>query len=142
MNKQQFISALEREWTTDGRWEGVTRPYTAGDVYRLRGSIDIEYSLARYGAARLWQLFQDEAYVAVLSATTEIYTLSLHDALPIFHGSPVVKRAVFNRGIGTRPSSGTPQTPGQSSARTESAPRAKTARRRGRPHLQIGRAHV
>src|SRR2546425_365306 len=46
MNKQQFISALEREWTTDGRWEGVTRPYTAGDVYRLRGSIDIEYSLA------------------------------------------------------------------------------------------------
>ena len=70
MNKQQFISALEREWTTDGRWEGVTRPYTAGDVYRLRGSIDIEYSLARYGAARLWQLFQDEAYVAVLSATT------------------------------------------------------------------------
>src|SRR5207245_9568247 len=54
----------------DSRWDGVTRPYTAGDVYRLRGSIDIEYSLARYGAARLWQLFQDEPYVAVLSAST------------------------------------------------------------------------
>src|SRR5207253_1370237 len=51
-------------------WKGVTRPYTAGDVHRLRGSIDIEYSLARFGAARLWQLFQDDDYVAVLSAIT------------------------------------------------------------------------
>src|SRR2546430_12677179 len=52
------------------RCKGVTQPYTAADVYRLRGSIDIEYSLARYGAARLWQLFQDDDYVAVLSAVT------------------------------------------------------------------------
>src|SRR2546422_606268 len=70
MDKQEFVSTLEREWTTDSRWDGITGPYTAGDVYRLRGSIDIEYSLARYGAARLWQLFQDEPYVAVLSAST------------------------------------------------------------------------
>src|SRR5256885_1054313 len=70
MDKQEFVSTLEREWTTDSRWDGVTRPYTAGDVYRLRGSVDIEYSLARYGAARLWQLFQDEPYGAVLSAST------------------------------------------------------------------------
>src|SRR5439155_1182805 len=32
--------------------------------------IDIEYSLARYGAARLWQLLEKEDYVAVLSAIT------------------------------------------------------------------------
>src|SRR5216110_982060 len=70
MDKQQFITSLEHAWKTGSRWRGVTRPYTAGDVYRLRGSIDIEYSLARYGAARLWQLFQDEDYVAVLSAVT------------------------------------------------------------------------
>src|SRR5438034_1353805 len=70
MDKQQFISSLEHAWKTGSRWRGVTRPYTAGDVYRLRGSIDIEYSLARYGAARLWQLFQDDDYVAVLSAVT------------------------------------------------------------------------
>src|SRR6185436_18307199 len=70
MDKQQFITALEHEWKTGSRWKGVTRPYTAGDVHRLRGSIDIEYSLARYGAARLWQLFQDDEYVAVLSAVT------------------------------------------------------------------------
>src|SRR5436190_3506374 len=70
MDKQQFISSLEQAWKAGSRWKGVTRPYTAGDVYRLRGSIDIEYSLARYGAARLWQLFQDEGCVAVLSAIT------------------------------------------------------------------------
>jgi isocitrate lyase len=70
MDKQQYISSLEHTWKTGSRWKGVTRPYTAGDVYRLRGSIDIEYSLARFGAARLWQLFQDDDYVAVLSAIT------------------------------------------------------------------------
>ena len=70
MDKQEFTSALERAWKTDSRWDGVTRPYTAADVHRLRGSIDIEYSLARYGAARLWRLLQEEDYVHVLSAIT------------------------------------------------------------------------
>ncbi len=70
MDKQEFTTSLQREWAADHRWDGVTRPYTAGDVYRLRGSIDIAYSLARHGAARLWQLLQQEAYVPVLSAIT------------------------------------------------------------------------
>src|SRR5436305_652004 len=70
MDKHAVISALERAWANDARWNGMTRPYNAGDVYRLRGSIDIEYSLARYGAARLWELLRDEDYVAVLSAIT------------------------------------------------------------------------
>ena len=70
MNQHDFSTALERTWATDSRWKGVTRPYTAADVYRLRGSIDIEYSLARYGARRLWELFRDDPYVAVLSAIT------------------------------------------------------------------------
>src|SRR5207247_9418218 len=70
MDKQQFVTSLAHAWKTGNRWSGVPRPYTAGDVYPLRGSIDIEYSLGRYGAARLWQLFQDDAYVAVLSAIT------------------------------------------------------------------------
>src|SRR5256885_9019722 len=70
MDKQAMITALERAWANDARWNGITRPYKAGDVYRLRGSIDIEYSLARYGAARLWELLQDDAYIAVLSAIT------------------------------------------------------------------------
>src|SRR5258706_13929644 len=70
MDKQQVISSLEQAWKTGSRWKGVTRPYSAADVYRLRGSIDIEYSLARYGAARLWQVFQGDDYVAGLSAVT------------------------------------------------------------------------
>src|SRR5437879_4952102 len=60
------------------------------------------------------------------------FTLERADELLLVHGSPVI-----SRGIGTRLSSGTPQTPGQSSARRESAPRAKTAKRRGRPHLPV-----
>src|SRR2546422_1055479 len=70
MDKQQFITSLELAWNMGTGWKGVTGPYTAADVCRLRGSIDIEYSLARFGAARLWQLFRDEEYVAVLSAIT------------------------------------------------------------------------
>ena len=69
MNRQDFITAIEREWGNT-RWTGIMRPYSAADVYRLRGSIEIEHSLARYGAARLWQLFGDEPYLAVLSAIT------------------------------------------------------------------------
>src|SRR3989475_76534 len=70
MDRQAFITSLERQWATDHRWDGVRRPYGAGDVYHLRGSIDIEYSLARHGAARLWQLLQQDNYLAVLSAIT------------------------------------------------------------------------
>src|SRR5260370_7525856 len=68
MDQQEFVASLAREWAAGGRWQGITRPYSAGDVYRLRGSMAIEYSLARHGAARLWQLLQQEDYVAVLSA--------------------------------------------------------------------------
>ena len=52
------------------RWEGVSRPYTAADVERLRGSMQIEYTLARKGADRLWQLLHSEPYVAALGALT------------------------------------------------------------------------
>src|SRR3989454_68624 len=70
MDKQQFISSLEQAWKAGSRWKGVTRPYTAGDVYRLRGSINSAHRTPRSGGARLWQLFQDDDYVAVLSAVT------------------------------------------------------------------------
>ncbi|HET7295562.1 MAG TPA: hypothetical protein VFI66_00375, partial [Gemmatimonadales bacterium] len=70
MDKQDVIGALEREWATDSRWDGIKRPYTAGDVYRLRGTVQIEYTLAQRGAARLWQLLQEDAPVTALSAIT------------------------------------------------------------------------
>jgi len=61
---------LERSWARDERWAGITRPYRADDVERLRGTLPIQYTLASHGAARLWQLLRDEPYVAVLSAVT------------------------------------------------------------------------
>src|SRR5579884_3974281 len=64
------LPALEREWTTNPRWKNITRPYTAKDVERLRGSVQIEYTLARLGAERLWQLLHDRPYVHALGALT------------------------------------------------------------------------
>src|SRR5205809_7122503 len=61
---------LEKTWKTDRRWQGITRPYSAQDVVRLRGTIHIEYSLARLGAERLWDLVHTETYVAALGALT------------------------------------------------------------------------
>jgi isocitrate/methylisocitrate lyase len=52
------------------RFEGIERPYTDDDVARLRGSVHVEHTLARLGAERLWQLLQDEDYVAALGAMT------------------------------------------------------------------------
>src|SRR5260370_12247349 len=57
-------------WSTDPRWSGITRPYSYSDVLRLRGSIQIEYTLARLGAERLWNLMHTDAYVPALGALT------------------------------------------------------------------------
>ena len=52
------------------RWAGITRPYSNQDVDRLRGTVRIEYSLARAGAEKLWKLLHNEPYVAALGALT------------------------------------------------------------------------
>jgi len=67
---QEVITAMEREWRENPRWQGIHRPYTAADVVRLRGSIMIEYTLAKLGAQRLWELLHSEPYVAALGAMT------------------------------------------------------------------------
>src|SRR5688500_549162 len=61
---------LERRWATDPRWSGVRRSYAAEEVLKLRGSLQIEYTLARVGAERLWQLLNTEPYVATFGAET------------------------------------------------------------------------
>jgi len=59
-------------WQTSPRWHGITRPYTQHDVNRLQGSFQIEHTLARHGAERLWNLLHDEteSYVPALGAVT------------------------------------------------------------------------
>jgi isocitrate lyase len=52
------------------RWIGIERPYGPGDVERLRGSVQVEHTLARMGAERLWHLLRSEPYVPTLGALT------------------------------------------------------------------------
>jgi len=70
MNKHSFVSELDRRWRSDRRWQGISRTYTPEDVYRLRGTLQIQHTLASHGAARLWRLMREDPYVAVLSALT------------------------------------------------------------------------
>ncbi len=70
MTISQQVNSLTKSWETDARWQGIKRPYTAEDVVRLRGSLPIEYTLARRGAERLWKLLHDEPYVPALGALT------------------------------------------------------------------------
>ncbi len=61
---------LEKDWSTNPRWKGVERTYSAADVVRLRGSVQVEHTLARRGAERLWKLVNEEAFVPCLGALT------------------------------------------------------------------------
>ncbi|QKJ65873.1 isocitrate lyase [Deefgea piscis] len=64
------IAAIENDWQTNPRWKGITRPYTAADVDRLRGTLLQEYTLASHGAKKLWQLMHETPYVHALGALT------------------------------------------------------------------------
>ncbi|MEN1969731.1 isocitrate lyase [Lentibacillus sp. N15] len=68
--RQKRVETLQNEWETDLRWVGVERPYSAEDVVRLRGSIDIEHTLAMTGAKKLWNLIHEKDYIHALGALT------------------------------------------------------------------------
>ncbi|MEI4801536.1 isocitrate lyase [Bacillus sp. FJAT-51639] len=68
--KNERVGQLQENWELDKRWKGVTRPYSAEEVIRLRGSIDIEYTLARRGAEKLWNSLHSEDYIHALGALT------------------------------------------------------------------------
>src|SRR5215469_10345751 len=61
---------LSEEWASSPRWRSVQRTYSAGDVIRLRGSVQEEHTLARLGAERLWRLLHERDYVHSLGAVT------------------------------------------------------------------------
>lgn len=69
MTGKHAIQQLEMKWKGE-RWEGVTRTYAADEVIRLRGSVQVEHTLARMGAERLWHLLHTEEYVPALGALT------------------------------------------------------------------------
>ena len=67
-NKQ--VEALEEDWASNNRWDGVKRDYSAEDVVRLRGSVLPKYSIAEHGANLLWERLSSMDYVHALGALT------------------------------------------------------------------------
>ncbi|HIE77580.1 MAG TPA: isocitrate lyase [Candidatus Thioglobus sp.] len=73
MSRQDQINALEKEWAENPRWKNVKRTYSAEDVVRLRGSVQAEYTYARRGAEKLWELVNGSSkkgYVNCMGAIT------------------------------------------------------------------------
>jgi len=68
--RQEAAAEIQKDWDTNPRWQGIKRNYTAEDVVRLRGSLQIEHTLARRGAEKLWNMVNNEAYINCLGALT------------------------------------------------------------------------
>jgi isocitrate lyase len=70
LTREQQAAALEKDWAENPRWKGIKRGYSAADVVRLRGSVQIEHTLAKRGAEKLWNLVNTEPFVNTLGALT------------------------------------------------------------------------
>src|ERR1044072_3823008 len=70
LTREQQIAALEKDWAENPRWKGIKRGYSAADVVRLRGSLQVEHTLAKRGAEKLWNLVNTEPFVNTLGALT------------------------------------------------------------------------
>ncbi len=68
--REQQVQALAKDWAENPRWNGIKRSYTAEDVVRLRGSVQIEHTLAKRGAEKMWGLLATEPFVNTLGALT------------------------------------------------------------------------
>ncbi len=68
--KQEQIQALEKDWITNPRWIGITRPYSAEDVLKLRGSYKLDYTIATEMSRKLWEKLNHQDWVAGLGALT------------------------------------------------------------------------
>ncbi len=64
------LEQLKADWRDNPRWKGVTRPYSAEDVVRLRGTVHVEHSLAKRGAEKLWEKITTKPFVNALGALT------------------------------------------------------------------------
>ena len=68
--KTQQIEQLKSEWADSPRWKGVSRDYSAEDVVKLRGTVQVEHTLARLGSEKLWRLVNQEEPLCALGALT------------------------------------------------------------------------
>ena len=70
MNTQSQIQALEQEWRENPRWKGITRPYSAEEVLKLRGKYKLDYTIATQMSELLWKKLNNQDFVAGLGALT------------------------------------------------------------------------
>jgi isocitrate lyase len=68
--RQERIDALKKDWAENPRWTGITRPYTAEEVVAISGSLEVEYTLAKNGANKLWKKLNERSWTAGLGALT------------------------------------------------------------------------
>ena len=70
MLRRDQISRMESDWAQSPRWKGIERNYSAEDVVKLRGTVQVEYTLARNGADKFWRLVNQEQPLCGLGALT------------------------------------------------------------------------
>jgi isocitrate/methylisocitrate lyase len=70
LNREQQIAQLEKDWAENPRWKGIKRGYSAADVVKLRGSLQVDHTLAKRGAEKLWNLIDAGPFVNTLGALT------------------------------------------------------------------------
>lgn len=70
MYSQKDVEILENKWRSNNRWKDTSRPYSAEEVVKLRGSLQIDHPLARLGAEKLWQMLSNEPFIRSLGALT------------------------------------------------------------------------
>ena len=70
MNKIRSAQDIQKDWDSNPRWKNVKRDYSADEVAKLSGSVNIEYSLAKQGAEKLWNEINNSDFVNALGALT------------------------------------------------------------------------
>ena len=69
-DRDTMIGKLKKDWQENSRWNGIKRPYTAEEVVKLKGSVDIEHTLAKQGAEKFWNYLMQDEVVCALGALT------------------------------------------------------------------------
>ena len=70
VTRQEKVEALKKDWVENARWSGIERPYAPEEVVKLQGSVVIEQTLAKRGAARLWKSLHETEFINALGALT------------------------------------------------------------------------
>ena len=70
MTKLRSAKDIHKDWDTNPRWKNVKRDYSAEDVVKLSGSVNIEHSLAKQGSEKLWDYINSHDFINALGALT------------------------------------------------------------------------